>query len=359
MDRRSSDAGHYRLSKTLWLAGAALALSAPSIAAAQEAASEPAPEGARDKGVFSLVVENDSLATGDDRNYTSGIKLAYVSPASSVPDWMQDIGDFTNAVSGSDPDFWGFAIGQSIFTPEDIQTAPAPPDQHPYAGWLYAQIMVAAEDDPNNGRASRFLDTYELEFGIVGPSALGEEAQRGIHQILNAPDPQGWDSQLHDEFAFAGSFDRRWRAWRAYIDVPGGLEADLTPSAGVTLGTLRTEARLGLAARIGYRIDNDYGPPRVRPSLAGVEHFAGGPLSWSIFAGVQGRAVARDLFLDGNTFEDSASVDRIPYVADFQTGFAISGGAFRLAYTYVVRTDEFETQNARQDFGALSLSVRL
>jgi hypothetical protein len=90
-----------------------------------------------------------------------------------------------------------------------------------------------------------------------------------------------------------------------------------------------------------------------------VEHFAGGPLSWSIFAGVQGRAVAHNLFLDGNTFEDSASVERTPFVADFQTGLSISAGDWRLAYTYVWRTEEFETQPTRQDFGALALSVRM
>ena len=211
----------------------------------------------------------------------------------------------------------------------------------------------------SDGRAPRYLDTYELELGIVGPSAMGEEAQRGIHEWLGAPDPQGWDSQLNDEVAFAVSFDRRWRALRAVRRLPRRPRSDLTPSAGVTLGTLRTEARVGLAARIGWRIDNDYGPPRVRPSLAGVEHFCGGPLSWQIFAGVQGRAVAHNLFLDGNTFEDSASVDRNPLVGDFQTGFSISAGDWRLAYTYVWRTEEFETQPTRQDFGALALSVRL
>ena len=141
--------------------------------------------------------------------------------------------------------------------------------------------------------------------------------------------------------------------------MPGGLEADLTPDAGLTLGTLRTEARAGLTARIGWRIDNDYGPPRVRPSLAGVEHFRGGALSWSIFAGVQGRAVAHNLFLDGNNFRDSASVERNPYVGDFQTGFTISAGDWRLAYTFVWRTEEFATQPNRQDFGALALSWRL
>lgn len=349
MDRRQADAGHHRLKRLV--AGAALVTALPGAALAQSA-----PES---KGVFSLTVENDSLSSGADRNYTSGIRLGYVSPAEDVPNWLQGAGGFTRAFSKSEPDFWGVAIGQSIFTPEDIGAVPAPPDQHPYAGWLYLQISVGAEEDRSDGRAPRFLDTYELELGIVGPSAQGEEAQRGIHQWLGAPDPQGWDSQLEDEIAFAVSFDRRWRALRVFGDYFGGLEADLTPSAGASLGTLRTEARVGVAARIGQRIDSDYGPPRVRPSLAGVEHFRGGALSWNIFAGVQGRAVARNLFLDGNTFEDSASVDRNPLVADFQTGFSISTGAVRLSYTYVWRTEEFDTQPTRQDFGALALSVRL
>ncbi|ANP47076.1 lipid A deacylase LpxR family protein [Candidatus Viadribacter manganicus] len=337
-----------------WLGGAALiAAMSPGAALAQDAE-------AGDKGVFSLVVENDSLSSGADRNYTSGIKFAYVSQLEEVPGFLSGTRGLTQAISGSDPDFWGVAIGQSIFTPEDITANPAPPDQHPYAGWLYMQIMIGAEEDRPGNLEPRYLDTYELEFGVTGPSALGEEAQRGIHQVLGAPDPQGWDSQLNDEFAFAVSFDRRWRPpWAQLSTDVGGLEFDLTPNAGVTLGTLRTEARVGVAARVGWRLDNDYGPPRVRPSLAGVEHFSGGPLSWQVFAGVQGRAVAHNLFLDGNTFEDSASVDRTPLVADFQTGFSVSAGDWRIAYTYVWRTEEFETQPTRQDFGAIAISVRL
>lgn len=327
----------------------------PAAAFAQDADRE-----AESKGVFSLVVENDSLSSGADDNYTSGIKLAYVSEVDEVPGWLEGTRGLTRAFSGSDPDFWGISLGHSIFTPEDISANPAPPDEHPYAGWLYMQVMVGAEEDREDGREPRFLDTYELELGITGPSAMGEEAQRGIHEWLGAPDPQGWDSQLNDELAFAVSFDRRWRPpWARLSSDIGGLEFDLTPNAGVTLGTLRTEARAGVAARIGWRLDNDYGPPRVRPSLSGVEHFSGGPLSWQVFAGVQGRAVAHNLFLDGNTFEDSASVDRNPYVADFQTGFSVSAGDWRLAYTYVWRTEEFETQGARQDFGALAISVRM
>lgn len=348
MDRKSAHARHHRVKRALLLTALA------AFPAAAFADDRPAEE----KGVLSFVGENDSLSSGADRNYTSGVKLAYVSPAAGVPDWLQGAGGFTRALSGNTPAFWGIALGQSIFTPENIDANPAPPDEHPYAGYLYVQLMVAAEQDRHDGRRPGFLDTYELEFGMIGPSALGEQAQRGIHQLLNAPDPQGWDSQLHDEFVFAGSFERRWRALRIFTDyVPGGLEADLTPSAGVTLGTLRTEARAGLTARIGYHIDSDYGPPRVRPSLSGVEHFGGG-FSWSVFVGLQARAVGRNVFLDGNTFQDSASVERRPLVGDLQAGFTVSAGDWRLAYTYVTRTEEFETQPTQQDFGALALSWR-
>ena len=147
----------------MWLAGAALVAALPGAAFAQQSEAES-------KGVFSLVVENDSLSSGADRNYTSGVKLAYVSPAERVPRWLRSTGGFTRAISNSEPDFWGISIGQSIFTPEDINAVPAPPDEHPYAGWLYMQIMVSAEEDRTDGRRPRFLDSYELEH----PQLLGQ-----------------------------------------------------------------------------------------------------------------------------------------------------------------------------------------
>jgi hypothetical protein len=316
-------------------------------------------ERADSEGVFSLVVENDSLSSGADRNYTSGIQLSYTSPNNArIPAWLDNAATpFTQFISQADPTFWGIAVGQAIFTPQDIQAIPAPPDQHPYAGWMFMQLMVAAEIAPTDTRGGH-LDTYELEFGLVGPSALGEQAQNSIHKALGAPSARGWDSQLHDEFAFAASFDRRWR-WLPF-GIPGvaGLSFDVTPQVGFTVGTLRDEARAGFVLRLGNPLTSDYGPPRVRPSLAGVEHFSNVPFSWNVFFGAEGRAVARDLFLDGNTFEDSAHVERIPYVADFQAGFSMSLHQWRMTYTFVWRTDEFTTQNSRQDFGSLSFSRR-
>jgi len=313
------------------------------------------------EGVFSVVVENDSLSSGADRNYTSGVELGYVSPENCrVPAALDNAATpITQIISHADPSFWGLAIGQSIFTPENLQAKPAPPDQHPYAGWLYMQFAVAAEIKPNARQPIGHLDTYELEIGVVGPWALGEQAQNSIHKLLGASSANGWDSQLHNELTFAASFDRRWN-WGAHnVPLLAPLSFDVTPTAGATLGTLRDEIRAGLIVRIGNQLNGDYGPPRVRPSLASVEQFYNRRFAWNIFAGAEGRAVGRDLFLDGNTFGPSAHVERIPYVADFQAGFSLSAGEWRLTYTYVWRTDEFKTQDHPQDFGSLSFSRRL
>src|SRR5262249_3576385 len=156
-----------------------------------------------------------------------------------IPHWLDSTArPFTHALSDADPSFWGVAIGQAIFTPQDIQANPAPPDQHPYAGWLFMQLMVAAEAAPSDRRTGH-PDTDELECGMVGLGALGGEAKNSIQKVLGARSGRGGASQLPDEFAFAASFDRRWR-WLPF-GVPGivGLSFDVTPQIGFTLGDLR------------------------------------------------------------------------------------------------------------------------
>jgi hypothetical protein len=218
-------------------------------------------------------------------------------------------------------------------------------------------VLIAAEENVI-ARQPGYVDLYELEFGMVGPSARGREAQSSIHQLLGAPHPRGWDSQLHDEFAFAATIERRWRAEKVFTNL-GGLEVDASPGVGVTLGTLRTEAKAGATFRIGDNLANDYGAPRVRPGLGGVGYFkANEAFSWYLFGGVDFRAVGRDLFLDGNTFQDSAHVDKKNFVVDAQAGVAVQTGDWRLAYTYVTRTEEFKGQGEQQDFGAVALSWR-
>ncbi len=78
-----------------------------------------------------------------------------------------------------------------------------------------------------------------------------------------------------------------------------------------------------------------------------------------MFAGLEGRYVLRNIFLDGNTFTDSHSVDKRPFVIDMQVGGAVLFGRTRLTYTHVIMSPEFNEQREWDHFGALTLSWRL
>jgi lipid A 3-O-deacylase len=68
--------------------------------------------------------------------------------------------------------------------------------------------------------------------------------------------------------------------------------------------------------------------------------------------------VARNIFLDGNSFRDGLSVDKKPLVGDVQLGIAGTVGDARIAYTHVFLTKEFRGQQQGDSFGSLSVSFR-
>ncbi len=305
------------------------------------AMSQPAPSFA---GSLGVVIEND-VFSGTDLNYTSGLRAGYVTD--------EGRGErLARALLRAGPEArtrLGFAIGQSIYTPEDVGATAPLPDQHPYAGWLYSEISVLAD----RGDA---LDALTLNLGVVGPHAFGEEAQNSLHRWLRGSEAQGWANQLRDEPGLILSYDR---IWRPIAMSPGdGVSFDVTPHAGVSVGNVLTQAKVGLSFRFGEGLENDYGPPRIRPSVSSGGYFDRKPgLTWYFFAGGEVRGVARNIVLDGNTFRDSLSVDKRPFAADAQGGFVVQVDRVQAAYTYVWRRREFETQDNPQKFGAISVSV--
>lgn len=296
-------------------------------------------------GVFGGVGENDSV-TPSDREYSSGLKIFFVSEPGRGRGLARAL-----LRAGDDAETrYGVAFGQSIFTPEDLaETAPLP-DERPYAGWLYAELSVYAR------RRSGALDVLTADLGVVGPSALGRQAQNTLHSILDIGAARGWANQLRDEPGFILSFDRFWRASTGRT----GLGADVTPSLGVSAGNVLTQARAGVRFRIGDDLGTEYGAARVRSGLPGpgIQERPADGFGWSLFAGVDGRAVARNLFLDGNTFRDSLSVDKKALVGDAEFGAALEYGNLQIAATYVWRSREYETRGDAHRFGTLALSAR-
>ena len=332
------------------IAGLVASLAAGSAAAKAQGASEPlAAPGPAEQATWTFVWENDYFA-GTDRNYTNGVRLSYLSGGKTPQGLSQWVAQ--NVFGADDPTRIrrGFAIGHSIFTPRDTEVATPLPDQHPYAGWLYGEYLVVVEQ--NN-----LIDQITVQAGVVGPSAGAEFVQNNWHDLIDDDPVNGWDNQLDDEFGLVLSYERKWRREKP---VGTAVNVDVMPSVGASLGNVFTDARAGLTVRVGTNLQDDYGPPRVRPSLAGGSYFTPSrSFGWYVFAGAEARVVAHNIFLDGSLFRsDDPSVRSRTLVGDFQAGLAVQLGDVQLAYTYVVRTKEFDTQQGTQQFGAISLSAK-
>jgi len=299
-------------------------------------------------GVVSLVVENDSLY-GNDGHYTNGIALLWVPTDGPAPGWAVRIAQWLPWIPKSARIHHGYVFGQDMYTPSDITMADPQLDDRPYAGWLYGTIGLAIE-------SGRQLDQVALTLGVVGPASLAEQGQKLIHEIRGSAEPQGWDTQLENEPGIVLTYQRSWRGLASHR--LAGLELELTPHLGGALGNVYTYANAGMTFRVGKGLSLDYGPPRIQPSVPGSGFFVPADrFAWYLFAGFEGRAVARNIFLDGNTFQDSRSVDKEALVGDLQGGFLVNWRGVRLTYTHVLRSPEFDSQDDSEQFGAVSLSV--
>ena len=302
-----------------------------------------------EKAIISMVWENDIVA-GTDRNYTNGFRFSWLSSEEKTPEWARWSAHHLLPLSPEGKKRIGISLGQKMYTPKNTTANVPDPNDRPYAGWLYGTIGIVSD-------TGKRLDNVMLTVGMVGPASGAQETQQTIHHLIDDDVPNGWDSQLHNELGIVLTAERKWRA--LYEFAPFGAGVDVTPHVGVNLGNVNTDAAVGGTIRIGYDLPADYGPPRIRPSLPGSDFFVPTQqLGGYLFAGVEGRAVGRNIFLDGNTFQDSPSVDKEYFVGSLQAGIAMTYENTRLSYTHVFMTEEFKGQTKPEQFGAITLSYR-
>ena len=109
--------------------------------------------------------------------------------------------------------------------------------------------------------------------------------------------------------------------------------------------------------RAGWRVPADFGSYLIRPTGDGNPDSGRPGWGWFVFAAVDGRVVVRDVTLDGNTFEESPSVEKEPLVADLYAGAGVTTPWGQLRYAQAYRTKEFEGQRDSQVFGSISATV--
>jgi lipid A 3-O-deacylase len=129
--------------------------------------------------------ENDSfLAGGSDRYYTNGLFLFLRHGLRIKP---SDTALLKNKVLG-------FEFGQKIFNPVSGSIPSRRFVDRPFAGYLYAgsSLNILYHNESNL--------KFSAQLGIVGPGALGEQAQYLIHNTFGFYALNGWTYQVQNNF---------------------------------------------------------------------------------------------------------------------------------------------------------------
>lgn len=301
---------------------------------------------------ITITDENDLFGSGTDQHYTNGFRATLFNTKTEAPGVAKALDKFVPGFSLNDNTAVYYSIGQNMYAPKDLTRATPDPADRPYAAFLYGSAGFANITDDH-------IDNLEVSLGIVGPAALGEQVQKAVHKITDSPEPQGWDSQLKNEPGLVLSWERRWPE-AGELDT-GPLLLRASPYGGLTLGNVYTYASTGITFQLvpsQYKWQSQ--PLRVRPAIPGSGYFSvpKGQFAWSLFGGVEGRAMGRNIFLDGNTFTDSPSVDKKYFVGDANAGLALTYGNKQLSYTINWRSPEFHGQEDPDVFGAISFGYR-
>jgi lipid A 3-O-deacylase len=321
------------------------------------------------EGTYKFTLDNDLFANSD-RDYTNGVKMAWSSPNlrsfvddPCLPPILQQVGrafDSIYPIRISKEEIEGnmtFTLGQAMFTPRDRARTDLIVDDRPYAGWTYLGFGF-------NTRSSYRLDSYEINLGVVGPWSRAKESQDFIHRLRGIEKFNGWTNQLGNEFGAQLVFERKYRA--DFFDGEKrrtGFGLDVIPHAGLSLGNVATYANAGFEIRAGWGLPDDFGTSPIRPAgdnsapraKLGGDQFTR-DLGAHVFISADGRAVARNIFLDGNTFRESHSVKRKPLVADVAAGVAFNVKKYKIAFVRVFRTREFDGQLTTPRYGSITIS---
>jgi hypothetical protein len=289
------------------------------------------------KQSISIISENDLFFGGTDGHYTSGHGIQY-SDASPTPEWTRFYLDEGTRRY--------FNLAHTLYTPRVIGSEKKYPKDRPWAGHVYGGIgsIIHTED---------ITVSKELTAGIIGPIAQGEDLQVYFHEITGTLLPEGWKHQLTNE----PTVSLFWQKERHFMLTPN-LYAHHRHSWSI--GTPFTYIGTGITIEIrSSQALKQQGALRIHTARHGQTHYTvpRHKFFWVTFVSLDGRLMGVNTFLDGNTFQDSPSVQKQNLVADLGYGFSVGQNDIRFTWEIVHRTKEFTTQKSANTFSSLSADI--
>jgi lipid A 3-O-deacylase len=273
---------------------------------------------------LTLRVDNDAFDfwmlpwNRPDEEYSSGVHITY--DGGDAPWWARRfVGGGPCAIRSTSCRTQRVEIGQDMYTPARSADSPvAAPGSRRNAGWLYLSQSARALTTSRS-------DELTLTLGVTGPPSLAELTQKIAHSAAPSLNrPADWSSQIAFEPGVIARYEQRWRT----VISEHSIGLDVIPRWAANVGNVSTAGEVGLQTRVGWRLPHPWLP----------DH---GPLSFALVAGASGRAIARDLFLDGNTFRENQDVGHETFVGSGELGLELRVRRFLLAYRAVNDTRSY------------------
>jgi lipid A 3-O-deacylase len=271
---------------------------------------------------LSLRVDNDAFDfwmlpwNRPDDEYTSGVHITY--DGGDAPWWARHFlgGDHGCPSHSQRCRSARTELGQDIYTRDATLSDPLVIDRaRPSAGWLYlAQTARALEE--------RRSDELTLTLGVTGSPSLAQFTQRLAHSAAPTFNrPTDWSRQIEFEPGVIARYEHR----RRLVAATGTFGLDVIPRAAASVGNVLTSGELGLQFRTGWHLLHPWLPQTNATSIA-------------LVAGISGQAIARNIFLDGNTFQDGPRVGHEAFVGSGEIGLELRYRVISLAYRAVSDT---------------------
>jgi lipid A 3-O-deacylase len=300
----------------------------------------------RSGGSFAFYIDNDVFITRRDRDYSNGVRLAWLSRSYSA-DEAGLLGRLATIGLTSNHDIarqFGVSLTQLMFHPDYREFAGQPAGERRYAGWLALGFSAHAI-------AGNALNSVELSVGTTGPRSLVRETQEIVHFGLGFVRFEGWHEQVPNELT-VDVILRQQRRFRLAAALDAFVEG------AVQLGTFRTEAVIGGTLRFGYNLPDGFFQPRITSTAYAFPQ----PQreAWSLFGFIGGtaRGVLHDATLDGpvfTTFETGNT--REPVVGELYLGAGVRHRRLSAAYAQTLRTRDYEEQSGLHSFGSFVVGV--
>lgn len=290
------------------------------------------------KNEFGFRSDNDSyLALGQDRYYTNGLFLSFRHALKQDTTWKHTA-----------KKIWEIEAGQYIFNPQTGSISNIQNVDRPFASYLYA-----------GGKFSWLFKNEQsielaLNIGTIGPNALGEDIQEGLHKVIGFYPIKGWEFQVNNEMGVNSSFK--------YIRLIARTQRnnDFILNTYANIGNTFAGAGAGVLFRAG-RINQLFKSVITHSRISNLKGDSIPDKEIFFFTRPMLHFVAYDATIQGGMFtgEKGPAVfepNRFQYSQEFGVNYAANRWTLNFAITFKSR--DVETQNRAHKYGSATIYYR-